>query len=472
MMLAEFERSGSFHLLHDPGLGKSCSTLGSFGIMHQRGEASTMLVVCPSSVMGAWTKDAARMENIIVLPLVHGSARSEAMLQRALLEHANTEGMLVVCINYEKTFRMEHVLRAAKFDVIVCDESQRIKAPGSKQSRAMHRIGKSAKYRAILTGTPTPESELDFFGQLRFTDDALLGTNHTNFLARFAKTMQLTTKTGQQYPKISVNKAALPELEQIVYSRAHRADKETCLDLPEQIDVHLPFDLEPKARKVYDQLREESIALLDAPNGEVHEVLGDLVITRLLRLSQIAGGWVRNETTESLVRISDAKMKMLKDRLELHLERGEKVVVFYRFTREGEEIREIAARMVGTAKKPIEQPMIGGDIPASERGEMVRRFMEDDDARVFVAQIASAGLGITLTSACTTIYYSLGFSGADHEQSRARTHRIGQERVTRYEYLVARDTVDEHVLDALNEKRNIAEEMGAGGWRRYLGCGP
>jgi len=469
LMLSEFERSGVFAVFHDPGCGKTLSTLGAFGILHQRGDAETMLVVCPTSVIGAWEKDGKHLPNANVVALTGSSAQCEAKLQRALLEHR--EGPLVAVVNLEKSWRMEHVLRAARFDMIVVDESQRIKAPGSKQSRAMHRIGKTAKYRAILTGTPTPESALDLYGQYRFLDETMLGTSHVNFTAKYAHTIELKTKAGQTFPKVTINQFMLPELERIVFSRAHRVTKEDALDLPDQVDVVLPLDLEPKAQKVYDQLAKESIALLEDEFGEYGEILGDHVLTRLLRLSQISGGFVTNEQSGALVEISDAKRKMLKERLETHLDAGNKVVVFHRFTREGEEIRKLAASLVGTPKKPIPQPCIAGDIAAKDRAEMVHRFQTDDDARIFVAQIASAGLGITLHAACVSIFYSTGFSGAEFEQARARLHRIGQTKKVIHEHLLARGTVDEHVYETLMEKRSVAEEIGSGGWRRFL-AGP
>ena len=102
-----------------------------------------------------------------------------------------------------------------------------------------------------------------------------------------------------------------------------------------------------------------------------------------------------------------------------------------------------------------------------DRGEMVRKFQEDEECRVFLAQIQTAGLGITLTAADTAIYYSLSYSFADYDQSRSRIHRIGQKNSCTYIHLVASGSVDEQILKALAEKRNIAATV-VDNWRTLI----
>jgi SNF2 family DNA or RNA helicase len=101
------------------------------------------------------------------------------------------------------------------------------------------------------------------------------------------------------------------------------------------------------------------------------------------------------------------------------------------------------------------------------RGEAVRRFQEEPSCKVFVAQIQTAGLGITLTAADTAIFYSLDYSFANYDQARARLHRIGQRNSVTYIHLVARGTVDEKVLKALQKKKSVADEV-VDNWRDYF----
>ena len=107
--------------------------------------------------------------------------------------------------------------------------------------------------------------------------------------------------------------------------------------------------------------------------------------------------------------------------------------------------------------KGIRYAQISGEI--KDRDDQVAAFQNDPDCRVFVGQIATAGLGITLTAASTMIFYSLDYSMANFDQCRARIHRVGQRNACTYYFLVARNTIDERVLQALRDKSNLAKQL-------------
>src|SRR5690606_14035153 len=116
----------------------------------------------------------------------------------------------------------------------------------------------------------------------------------------------------------------------------------------------------------------------------------------------------------------------------------------------------------------IDYAWITGEVSQSERGQAVERFQTDDNCRVFVAQLQTAGLGITLTAADTAVFYSLDYSYANYEQCRARIHRIGQRNTCTYIHLIAQDTGDEHVMAALKKKKSVAD-MVVDNWHRFFG---
>ena len=111
--------------------------------------------------------------------------------------------------------------------------------------------------------------------------------------------------------------------------------------------------------------------------------------------------------------------------------------------------------------------MIYGDIKLDDRGDIVKDFQTNPDTKVFVAQIDTAGLGITLTAADTCVYYSVNFNYAAYSQSLARIHRIGQRNNCTYIHLLVDKTIDEQVLKALEKKEDIAKTI-VDDWRTYF----
>ena len=216
------------------------------------------------------------------------------------------------------------------------------------------------------------------------------------------------------------------------------------VDLPEFVEEVRPVKLEQNAQKVYDGIEKDSFAEL--MNGEIttHNVL-----TQLLRLSQITGGFVRNDDGDDTQQLSTAKLDALEDVIDSCMEEGKKVIVFARFVPEIDAI----ARML--RKKNIGYALIKGDV--KDRAEQVSAFQTDPDTKVFVGQLQTTGMGLTLTAGSVCVYYSLDFSYANYQQSMARVRRIGQTKRVVYIHLVCKDTIDEKVMGALKQKADVSK---------------
>ena len=434
-------------LLMEQGCGKTMTAIAVAGRRFQKGEVSRVLVVAPASVVPVWPKEFDLHADFSheVKALEGSTAKRAGLLQSWQTDPTHLQ---VAVVNYEATWRMEEALIAWRPDMIICDESQRIKTPGARQSKAMARLGTIARYRMILTGTPVSQGPLDFYSQYRFLDRNIFGTSYYAFRARYAL-------MGGYENRQVIGYQNLDDLVQKAHSVAFRCRKEDCLDLPEQIDQVLYCDLEREAQRIYDQLVKESVAELS--NEEV--IVAPNVLSRLLRLSQVTGGFLRVDEQTSLV--SKAKMGLLEETLDDLIEAGKKVVVFARF------VPEIEAIVKTLEKKKVAHGLIYGATPMDARGEIVDAFQTNPDVKVFVAQIQTAGLGITLHAADTAIFYSLDYSFANYDQCRARIHRIGQKNNCTYIHLVARMTVDEKVLSALAEKKSLADQV-VDNWRELL----
>jgi len=427
-------------LLMEQGCGKTLTSIAIAGRRFQRGEVQRVLVCAPTSMVPVWPKE---FEQYADFPhdvrALEGPVKERERILADWKTDPNT--LQVAIINYEATWRMEDAITRWKPDMIICDESQRIKTPGAKQSKTLHRLGKLAKYRLILTGTPVTQSPLDFFSQYKFLDPSIFGDSYYAFKARYAVEQPI----GDTRAKKVIGYKNLGELVKKAHSVAFRVTKAEALDLPEQVDQVLYATLEPKAQKLYNQMLRESVAEL----SEEKTIAAPNILSKLLRLSQLAGGFA-GEGGE-VEQVSNAKLSLLKEALDDLLGAGKKVVIFARFIPEIEAILELLKEC------DVGYSWIAGAVPQSERGPAVERFQKDEDCRVFVAQLQTAGLGITLTAADTAIFYSLDYSYANYEQCRARIHRIGQRNTCTYIHLIARGTVDEDVMEALRRKKNVAD---------------
>lgn len=367
-----------------------------------------------------------------------------------LLKWKEDPFVLQVCVtNYEASWRMDEFFLHWRPDMVILDESQRCKSPGARQTKSIIRIGASAPFRLILTGTPVGQGPLDFFSQYKFLNPSIFGSSYLSFRNRYAVMGGFENRQILSYKN-------LEELTSKAHAIAFRITKDEALDLPEYTDQALYCDLEPKAQSVYKQMAKEQVAELTAST----KIVATNVLSKMLRLSQITGGYYRDEN-DHLHQVSTAKFDLLRETVEDLLGAGKKVVIFARF------LPEIAAIEDWLQASKIGHGCITGAIPIPERGKIVDKFQTDPECRVFVAQSQTAGLGITLTAADTCIFYSLDYSYIAYDQCRARIHRIGQKNNCTYIHLLARGTVDEKVLKVLRGKKSLAD-MIVDHWRDLL----
>lgn len=428
-------RSAGAGLYMEQGTGKTLTTIAIAGRMFLDGIIKKMLVVAPASVVPVWPSE---FGSFAAFPYDIRPLEGAGSKRIAVLESwgSDPDVLQIAALNYESTWRIDKAILKWKPDLVVLDESQRIKSPGAKQSKFIHRLGKATPYRLILTGTPVTQGPLDFYSQLKFADPRILGSSYVALKSRYAVMGGFENRQILGYKN-------LPELTKKVHSIGFRVTKDEALDLPEQVDQIRYCELEGKAKSTYQQLLKHSVAEISKDK----RIVTQNVLAKLLRLSQLAGGFY-SEAGEKPIMVSDAKLKLLEEVLD---DLGEqKVVIFARFLAEIEAIKELLE------SRGTHYQFIDGSVPLSERGEVVREFQENPECKVFIAQIQTAGLGITLHAASVAIFYSLDYSYANLDQAKARLHRIGQKSTVTNIYLIARGTVDTKVFGALGKKQDIA----------------
>ena len=370
--------------------------------------------------------------------------------------------LLVAVINYESTWRIEDDLAEWAPDLIICDESQRIKNPRAAQSKALHRLGDRAQYKLILSGTPVGNSPLDLWSQYRFLNPCVFGTSYFQFEKRHA-IMGGPVINGK--PRKLINFRDLDGIMDKAYSIASRATKADALDLPEKTFERRPVPLSAGELRAYRQMQHESLVWLGA-----HQVQASIILTKMLRLQQITGGFLKPDGGEKALQLGSSKLDALRDIVEdCVIEGGQKLVVFFRFSAEGEAIRTLIEGMLPAAEDGgWTYGFLEGDVKPAVREADILRFQETEHSRVFITNMATGGSGITLNAASAMVFYSWNFSFMDYAQAQDRIHRIGQRHPCHYIHLVAPGTIDEHILAALDAKQDMAVSLVDDQWKRIF----
>lgn len=445
-----------FGLLFEMGCGKTLTAIAIAGAGYQMGKVERLLIVAPTSVVAVWPKELQEYAKFKYTCKTLLGEKKQRLKQIDDLIKFPFKALKVAVINYESTWRPEILEKLKEFDadMVIADESQRIKTYDAAQSKAMHELGDQARYKLILSGTPVQTAAIDIWSQYRFLDKSVFGDNFFKFRGRYA------IMGGYGNKKI-VGYKDLEGLIKKEHSIAFRVTKDEALDLPEQTFETRKIQFSQKEKNLYERIKKDSYAELD---GGGH-ITATTVLTRLLRLQQLAGGFLVQDDAQKPQLVSRAKLDALADIIEDYvIGSGKKLVIFARFIAEVKAIMELADKVL---PKELKQVAIYGDIKKEDRGDIVKQFQEDPKTVLFIGQIDTAGTGITLTAADTCVYYSKNFNYATYSQSLSRIHRIGQRNCCTYIDLEIEGTIDELISKALSRKEDMAKTV-VDNWRDFF----
>lgn len=333
---------------------------------------------------------------------------------------------------------------AREWDLVVFDEIHRLKAPGGKAAKFAARVRARARRRLGLSGTLLAHSRLDGYSVLRCLDPAIFGTNYSRFKARYAVTVPLPNAPRAEKVVGWQNE---DEFDRKLHSVTYVWEKDReALGLAEPVFLERRVRLGPETRRVYDELDLELIA--DVGSGVVTAANA---MVRLLRLQQVCSGVV-TLADGAKHRLGGEKAGLLAEVLE-DLPQAEPVVVFCRFHGDLDSVLEVAERQ---GRRPAE---------LSGRTHGGLDLWKAGAADVLAVQIQAGGTGIDLSRAAYGIYFSVGFSLVDYDQSMSRIDRPPAEdaparsSAPTFVRLVAADTVDEEVYAALDSRRDAIEAV-------------
>ena len=446
-----------FAYFMEMGTGKSKVLIDNIAMLYDKGKINGALIVAPKGVYQNWfdieipNHMPTHIEKKMVLWKASFMKGNEIVSKEvdALFETGTDLHILVM--NVEALSTKNGVTFANKFlscheTLMAIDESTTIKNPDAIRTRSIVQLGRSAKYRRILTGSPVTKSPLDLYKQCEFLNEGLLDyTSYYAFKSRYS--VLRTANFGGRSVQIVVGYKNLDELSERIEQFSYRVLKEDCLDLPSYSFTKRIIQLSKEQQKIYQSMKQLALA---QQNGKLMTTATALV--QLMRLHQITCGHFKSDDG-TIQKIKNERLDALMDILS---EVENKAIIWAHYKYDIEVIVEAIKKEYG----PDSYVTYYGDTPSEIRQNNIKLFQDENSkVRFLIGTPQTGGYGITLTAGNVMIYYSNGYDLEKRTQSEARINRAGQKRKMTYIDIIAEDTVDEKIVDALRKKIDIASKV-------------
>ncbi len=418
-------------LADDMGLGKTVQAL-SF-LDHYRKEHGSLkaLVVCPTTLIYNWENEIKKFTPSLTYRIHHGPARTRS--KEELLDHD-------VTITTYGTLRSDiKLLLSVNFDYVILDESQAIKNPSSKVTKAACLL--NAKHRLCMSGTPLQNNTFDIFAQMHFLNPGMLGTMEF-FRQEFAIPID---KFGEQDRKEHLKKILYPFI-------LRRTKEQVAKDLPEKQEMILWCEMEDEQRSIYDAYRND---FRDKILGTIQEQgiqRSQLTILQgLMKLRQICDSPAILNEDEKFENHSiklDELAREITENISNH-----KALVFSQF------LGMLALIKAKLDELGVKYEYFDGSTSAPDREKAIQSFQNDDAVRVFLISLKAGGVGLNLTAADYVYIVDPWWNPAVEQQAIDRTHRIGQTKNIFAYRMICKDTIEDKILQLQEKKRALAKEL-------------
>jgi non-specific serine/threonine protein kinase len=434
-------------LADDMGLGKTIQVLALLLALKKQGGGKPSLLVLPASLVANWKAEMARFAPSLQAVFVHPSEMAKDRHDRAAAAPASAvDGADVVVTTYGMLLRQEWLL-GLDWRLVVLDEAQAIKNPGSRQTKLVKRL--RADSRIALTGTPVENRLSDLWSLFDFLCPGLLGSQGK--FKQFVK--RLNDRTENRY-------GPLRSLVQPYLLRRLKTDRRVIDDLPEKVEVRAYAGLSKRQAALYAKLVAELAETLQTTEGIQRR---GLVLACLMRLKQLCNhpsqllGDGRFQPEES------GKFSRLAEICEEIASRQERALVFTQF-------REMTEPLAGFLATVFRRPglVLHGATAVKHRKTLVDQFQREDGPPFFVVSLKAGGTGLNLTAASHVIHFDRWWNPAVENQATDRAFRIGQKRNVLVHKFVCRGTIEERIDALIEEKRQLAADLIEGGAEKML----
>jgi non-specific serine/threonine protein kinase len=418
-------------LADDMGLGKTIQAL-SF-LQHFRDEHGRLnaLVVCPTTLMFNWENEIRKFTPALTYHIHHGGDRTR---NKEVLSQYN------IIITTYGTLRSDiKLLLELAFDYAVLDESQAIKNPGSKVTKAACLL--TARHRLCMSGTPLQNNTFDIFAQMNFLNPGMLGSLEF-FRQEFAVPID---KFGEQDRKEHLRKLLYPFI-------LRRTKEQVAKDLPEKTETILFCEMEDEQRKIYEayrnDYRDKILGTIETQGIQRSQLT---ILQGLMKLRQICDSpAILNETDK----YPNHSIKLDELAREITENIGDhKALIFSQFLGMLALIRERLKEL------DIKFEYFDGSTSAQERERAIQSFQNDDSCRVFLISLKAGGVGLNLTAADYVYIVDPWWNPAVEQQAIDRTHRIGQTKNIFAYRMICKDTIEDKILQLQEKKRILAKDL-------------
>ncbi len=425
-------------LADDMGLGKTVQAL-SF-MQHIKNENARLsgrqeklqsLVVCPTTLIYNWENEIKKFTPKLSWHIHHGSTRSR--------DKENFKNYDVIITTYGTLRSDIKLLMTIEFDYLVLDESQAIKNPSSKVTRAASLL--NARNRLCMSGTPLQNNTFDIFAQMNFLNPGMLGSMEF-FRQEFSIPID---KLGEQDRKEHLKKILYPFI-------LRRTKEQVAKDLPDKTETILYCEMEDEQRSIYDAYR----------NDFRNQILGTIetqgihksqltILQGLMKLRQICDSpAILNETEK----FENHSIKLDELTRELSEDMGDhKALIFSQF------LGMLALIKEKLIELGIKFEYFDGSTSAPDREKAIQSFQNDESVRVFLISLKAGGVGLNLTAADYVYIVDPWWNPAVEQQAIDRTHRIGQNKNIFAYRMICKDTIEDKIIQLQEKKRALAKDL-------------
>ena len=466
----------AFGFFCEMGTGKTLMCLMTAAYLYRAGKIKRLLIVAPKGCYRVWFEEEVPKHLSEDLPykVAYWSSYETVDVRKQLKAlEIGGEALRILIVNIEACAAERAVDLMVNFmkqqaTMLVVDESTVLKNPKAKRTKIMINIGKFAKYRRICSGNPVPNGPLDIHSQSEFLQKNLLGfTNYFAFRNRFA--VMQDQRFGNRSFRSVVGYRNLDALKRLMQQFSFIIKKADCLDLPPKVYQTIDVAMGPRQTAAYDAMVQDAYIKL----GDSSQVTAQMVITQLLRLHQIACGFLKPDNME------EVPFGEPNDRLETLLnlldQAPGKVIIWATYRHN---VKEIVAA-ISAKYGPGTVVDYYGETKDDDRQHARQSFQDPDSpVKYIVSNPASGKFGNNWVAGTTAIYYSNDYNLEAREQSEDRCHRIGQEGAVHapgedpsvlYIDLRARGTVDDRIIKVLRGKKKLTDAIVASNWRWLVG---